>query len=35
MAGSLILLVESFAMLSIAVTLHTLFAGTPRFGGGA
>lgn len=34
MAGSLILLVEGFAMLSIAVTLHTLFAGTPRFGGG-
>ncbi len=32
-AGSLILLIEAFAMLSIAVTLHTLFAGTPRVGG--
>ncbi|MFN2327942.1 MAG: Na(+)/H(+) antiporter subunit B [Chromatocurvus sp.] len=32
LAGSLILLVEGFAMLSIAVTLHTLFAGTPRTG---
>lgn len=35
MAGSLILLVEGFAMLSIAVTLHTLFAGTPRSGSDA
>lgn len=35
MAGSLILLVEGFAMLSIAVTLHTLFAGTPRIGSDA
>lgn len=34
-AGSLILLIEGFAMLSIAVTLHTLFAGTPRVGGRA
>ncbi|MEQ8516831.1 MAG: MnhB domain-containing protein [Chromatocurvus sp.] len=31
-AGALILLIEGFAMLSIAVTLHTLFAGTARVG---
>jgi multisubunit Na+/H+ antiporter MnhB subunit len=31
-AGTLILLIESAAMLSIAVTLHTLFAGTARVG---
>ncbi|MCB1676260.1 MAG: MnhB domain-containing protein [Halioglobus sp.] len=33
-AGALILLIESFAMLSIAFTLHTLFAGTARVGTG-
>lgn len=31
-AGTLILLIEGCAMLSIAVTLHTLFAGTARVG---
>jgi multisubunit Na+/H+ antiporter MnhB subunit len=30
LAGTLILLIEAFAMLSIAVTLHTLFAGSAR-----
>ena len=33
-AGSLILVIEGFATLSIAVTLHTLFAGTSRRGSG-
>ena len=33
-AGTLILVIESFAMLSIAFTLHTLFAGTARVGTG-
>lgn len=31
-AGTLIIVIEGFAMLSIAVTLHTLFAGTARVG---